>query len=79
MGLSWWIKAQRNKRDANAWAAVDDLSWVIKQMSNASNSISSAVQKRGREDEGEGEDTEEQSAQKRRYVLCWIVVLLIDE
>ena len=29
MGLSWWIKAQRNKLDPNAWAAVDNLSWVV--------------------------------------------------
>jgi hypothetical protein len=70
MGLSWWIKAQRNKPDANAWAAVDNLSWVIQQMSNASDSILSTVQKRDREDKGESEDTEEQPAQKRRYVPC---------
>jgi hypothetical protein len=75
MGLSWWIKAQRNKPDANAWAVVDDLSWVIQQMSNASESISSALQKRGREDDGEGENAEE-SVKKRRYVLLWIVVLI---
>ena len=70
IGLSWWIKAQRNKPDTNAWAAVDDLSWVIQQMSNASDSISSTIQKRDCEDEGEGEETEGKPVQKRRYVLC---------
>lgn len=79
MGLSWWIKAQRNQRDANAWAAVDDLSWVIQQMSNASDSASSSLQKRCREDEGNGEEVEEQPKEKRRYVPLWMVVFLIDE
>ena len=68
MGLSWWIKAQSNKPNTNAWAAVDDLSWVIQQMSNALDSILSTVQKQDCEDKGESEDTEEQPAQKRRYV-----------
>ena len=79
MGLSWWIKAQRNQCDANAWAAVDDLSWVIQQMSNASDSASSSLQKRCREDEGNGEEVEEQPKEKRRYVPLWMVVFLIDE
>ena len=43
MGLSWWIKAQRNKPDPIAWAAVDDISWVITQLSNVPDS--SALQK----------------------------------
>ena len=45
VGLSWWIRAQHNQPDANTWAAVDDLSWVIQQMSNASDTDSSALQK----------------------------------
>lgn len=32
MGLSWWIKAQRVERDAEAWSAVDDVSWAIEEM-----------------------------------------------
>jgi hypothetical protein len=39
MGLSWWIKAQQNKPDPNAWAAVDDLSWVVQQMSNTPDTL----------------------------------------
>ena len=34
MGLLWWVKVQWKKLDPNAWAAVDDLSWVVQQMSN---------------------------------------------
>jgi hypothetical protein len=79
MGLSWWIRAQRNQRDANAWAAVNDLSWVIQQMSNASDTISLALQKRRCEDESKDEGAEEQPKEKRGYVLSRIVVLLIDE
>ena len=32
MGLSWWIKSQLMERDANAWTAVHDVSWVIQEM-----------------------------------------------
>lgn len=32
MGLSWWIKAQRDVHDINAWSTVGDLLWVIEQM-----------------------------------------------
>jgi hypothetical protein len=34
IGLSWWIKSQLKERDAVAWTAVDDISWVIQQMVN---------------------------------------------
>ena len=27
--LSWWVKAQQDKCDTNAWVLVDDLLWVI--------------------------------------------------
>jgi hypothetical protein len=66
MGLSWWVKAQRNKPDPNAWAAVDDLSWVVQQMSDAPGLLN--LEKRRRESEGGGEDDDEQSERKRRYV-----------
>jgi hypothetical protein len=79
MGLSWWIKAQRNKGDVNAWAAVDDLSWVLQQMSIPSESISSSPKKRSDEDGGSDEEVEGQPKEKRRYVLSLIVVHLIDE
>ena len=79
MGLLWWIKAQRNQRDANAWAAVNDLSWVIQQMSNASDSTLSPLQKRCCEDEGKGEEAEEQPKEKWTYVPLWMVVFLIDK
>jgi hypothetical protein len=64
MGLSWWVKGQRNKPDPKTWAAVDDLSWVVEQMSNAPDSLS--IEKRRRESKGEGKDDDEQSECKRR-------------
>ena len=30
--LSWWIKAQHIERDVRVWSAVDNLSWVLQQM-----------------------------------------------
>jgi hypothetical protein len=66
MGLSWWVKAQRNKPDPNAWAAVDDLSWVVQQMSNTPDVLT--LEKRCHEPESEGEEDNEQSEHKRRYV-----------
>ena len=46
MGLLWWIKGQQNECDTNAWAVVDDLSWVIQEMSDGLNSLASTAQKR---------------------------------
>ena len=74
MGLSWWVKAQRNKSDPNAWAAVDDLSWVIQQMSNVPDLLTH--KKQHHESEGEGEDDDEQPEHKRRYVAY--LTLLLD-
>ena len=75
MGLSWWIKAQRNKPDPIAWAAVDDISWVIKQMLNVPNS--STLQKRCRDPQDDGEDNNDQSENKRRYVSWSSSTLLV--
>ena len=75
MGLSWWIKAQRNKSDPIAWAAVDDISWVIKQLSNVPSS--STLQKRSRDPQDDGEDDNDQSENKRRYVLSYSSTLLV--
>ena len=74
MGLSWWVKVQRNKSDPNAWAAVDDLSWVVQQMSNVLDLLTH--EKRHRESEGEGEDDDEQPEHKRWYVAY--LTLLLD-
>lgn len=51
MGLSWWIAA--NHEDADAWLIVDDLSWVLSQMSIPAPSIA----KRSRENQ-EGDETQ---------------------
>jgi len=69
MGLSWWIKGQQNERDANAWAVVDDLSWVIQQMLDGWNSLTSTLQKWDRDHESQGYEGEDQPLQKRRYVI----------
>lgn len=69
MALSWWIKGQRNERDANAWAVVDDLSWVIQQMSDGHDSLASTVQKRPHDHGCQGNEVEDQPLQKRRYAF----------
>jgi len=50
MGLSWWVKAQHIEHDINAWALVDDLSWVIQQLKLETGSALSVPQKRARDD-----------------------------
>ena len=32
MSLSWWIKAQKVQHNNTVWMAIDDLLWVIQQM-----------------------------------------------
>ena len=66
MGLSWWVKVQQNKPDPNAWAAVNDLSWVVQQMSNTPDTLT--LKKRRCEPESEGKEDNEQSEHKRQYV-----------
>ena len=75
MALSWWIKSQLvecDDGDVNAWTAVDDISWVIHQMTEGS-TPPMPVQKRGLE--ADGDDKKAQS--KEVYVddfcpLCFI-------
>jgi len=71
MALSWWIKAQCNKPDPNAWATVADVSWVIRQLSDAQDL--STLQKRG----CDGEEDNEQSENKRRYVWLFLLTFLV--
>ena len=71
MALSWWIKAQRNKPDPNAWAAVNDISWVIRQLSEDHDL--STLQKRRHD----GEEDNDQSESKRRYVWLFVLSLLV--
>jgi len=55
MGLSWWIKAQGVERDAEAWLAVDDVSWVIEEMKKPAKLVSAKRMHDGAEaDEDEG-------------------------
>lgn len=61
MSLSWWIKAQQVQRDSPVWMAIDDLSWVIQQMTlDIPNPVSS---KRARD--GEADDDDEAQLRKR--------------
>lgn len=62
MGLSWWIKAQQTAYDANAWSAVDDLSWVIQQMNQ--HTASGVVSKKRALDEGGGDKGKDQQRKK---------------
>ena len=75
MGLLWWIKGQQNGHDANAWIVVDDLSWVIQQMSDGRNSLALTVQKQDHDDESQGYEGEDQPLQKWRYVIQSSVIL----
>jgi hypothetical protein len=49
VGLSWWVKAQDTERDADVWALVDDLLWVIQQMKKDMGLIIPLSQKRPRD------------------------------
>ena len=35
VGLSWWVKAQLAEQDTDAWTVVNDLSWVLQQMTES--------------------------------------------
>ena len=69
MDLLWWIKGQQKERDANAWAVVDDLSWVIWQMLDGQDSLASTSQKWDHEPESQSNEVEDQPLQKWRYVI----------
>ena len=49
IGLSWWVKAQHDKRDVDAWTLVDDLLWVIQQLKGGMGSTASVLQKHVRD------------------------------
>lgn len=61
MGLSWWVLAQKVKRDVKMWSVVEDLKWVIQEMKKgmASPQLS---QKRPRD-----EDDEDEGQRRKRY------------
>ena len=71
MALSWWIKAQHNKPDPNVWAAVNDISWVIHQLSDDHDL--STLQKRRHD----GKEDNDQSESKHRYVWLFLLTLLV--
>ena len=74
MGLSWWVMAQHGERDVNAWAVVDDLTWVFKEMKKDSDIASPLTpQKRPRDAEDEGEDQP-----KKRYDFRDVFITIID-
>ena len=51
IGLSWWIKAQTTKHDAQSWIMVNDVTWVIHQMMYETRSGNRSPPKRAREDD----------------------------
>ena len=66
MGLSWWILAQSEMPDATAWLIVDDLSWVVQQMTdNSSRGPKQLSAKRSRDREEDDSDTR----RRKRCVL----------
>ena len=54
MGLSWWIKLQLMERDPHAWTAVEDVTWVIQQMTKSASG--STMKTRQRSLEGKEKD-----------------------
>jgi hypothetical protein len=65
MGLSWWIKAQLAECDAEAWSAVDDILWVIKEMKKGMLLLSLVAAKRA----FDGADEEPQN--RKKYATCY--------
>lgn len=55
--LSWWIKAQHIERDVRVWSAVDDLSWVLQQMTGSAAVSIPSPKKRSHEGDDEGENS----------------------
>lgn len=53
IGLSWWVKAQHDKCDVDAWTLVNDLSWVIQQLKRDMSSTVSVPQKHSRDADAE--------------------------
>jgi hypothetical protein len=74
MGLSWWVMAQCDKRDVNAWFIVDDLKWVIQEMKRDKASPLTP-QKRPCDTEDEGE---ERPKKRYDYLDLFITVTIID-
>jgi hypothetical protein len=56
MALSWWIKAQKGKRDVVAWSTIDDLLWVIQQLNQNTVSYITVPKKRAHDEKDGGED-----------------------
>lgn len=63
MALSWWIKAQKAKRDVEAWSTVNELLWVIQQLNKKTVSPIIVPKKQVHDENGVGED----EAQRKRY------------
>ena len=61
MALSWWIKGLQH--DVNAWSAVDDLSWVIRNMSRKAAASVPVPKKRAHDEDGGDQD---QGLQRKR-------------
>ncbi|KIJ91185.1 hypothetical protein K443DRAFT_135548 [Laccaria amethystina LaAM-08-1] len=64
MALSWWIKAQKGKRDVVAWSTIDDLLWVIQQLNQNTVSYITVPKKRAH-DEKDGSEDEGQRKSRR--------------
>ena len=46
ISLSWWVKAQHDECDVDAWTLVNDVLWVIQQLKKNMGSTVSVPQKR---------------------------------
>jgi len=62
MALSWWIKAQKAKRDVEAWSTVNELLWVIQHLNQKTVPSTTVTKKRAHDEKG---DSEGEGKQKR--------------
>ena len=56
MRLSWWINTIQIEHDIKAWIAVDELSWVLRQINQSEASHAPAPEKRAHEEVGDDKD-----------------------
>lgn len=74
MGLSWWIKAQATKPDAESWNIVKDLTWVLHQMYTTGSNNQGLAKRARNEDADEGN---QRVTKKYRFISYRLFILLM--
>lgn len=68
VGLSWWVAAQNLERDENLWAVVDDVSWILQEITKVM-LPSTSSNKRTRDSD---ENDESGGKRKKRYASTFM-------